>query len=80
MRRLRSPVAASSAVSEDGTVMPSATLSTNFISAAEKKDDADLYESPEPEMFIPAGSMLKGVLLAGLDAPTGMRHAKILFR
>ena len=74
------PVAASSAVSEDGTVMPSATLSTNFISAAEKKDDADLYESPEPEMFIPAGSMLKGVLLAGLDAPTGMRHAKILFR
>ena len=56
--------------------MPSATLSTNFISAAEKKDDADLYESPEPEMFIPAGSMLKGVLLAGLDAPTGNEARK----
>ena len=68
--------AAGTVTAEDGTVLPSATLTTNFISAAAKKDDAAEYELPEPEMFIPAGSMLKGVLLAGLDAPTGNEARK----
>ena len=73
----QAPLPAAGAVTaEDGTVLPSATLTTNFISAAAKKDDAAEYELPEPEMFIPAGSMLKGVLLAGLDAPTGNEARK----
>lgn len=70
------PAAASAVTTEDGTVLPSATLTTNFISAADPEDDSSQYEMPEPEMFIPAGSMLKGVLLAGLDAPTGNEARK----
>lgn len=58
----------------DGSVtdVPLASLRTNFISEAEPETDPAAAEAEkEPEMFIPAGSMMKGVLLAGLDAPTG---------
>lgn len=33
-------------------------------------------EAKEPEIYIPAGSMMRGVLLAGLDAPTGTNAKK----
>ncbi|MBE6423088.1 TraB/VirB10 family protein [Succinivibrio dextrinosolvens] len=36
-------------------------------------------EPKEPEIYIPAGSMLRGVLLAGLDAPTGTNAKKDTF-
>lgn len=58
---------------EDGetVTVPAAVLTTNFISAPKTKSQEDDLALREPEMFIPAGSMMKGVLLAGLDAPTG---------
>ena len=54
------------------TDVPLASLRTNFISEPEPEvDPAEAEAEKENEMFIPAGSMMKGVLLAGLDAPTG---------
>lgn len=45
---------------------------------------SDLIPSKQPDVFIPAGSILTGVLLNGLDAPTGKKSKKepmpVLFR
>lgn len=65
------PTPTATTTDSEGNPMPAATLTTNFISATASAEDELTLDEPEPEMFIPAGSMLKGVLLAGLDAPTG---------
>lgn len=51
------------------------TLSTSVISEDLSKKPKK-QEPAEPEIYIPSGSILRGVLLAGLDAPTGTNAKK----
>lgn len=57
---------------ENGIVQ---TLQTTVFSEDLTKKEKK-KEKPEPEIYIPAGSMMRGVLLAGLDAPTGTNAKK----
>ena len=60
------------ATDENGVVQ---TLQTTVFSEdLSKKPQKE--EPKEPEIYIPTGSMLRGVLLAGLDAPTGTNAKK----
>ena len=58
----------------DGANITSTLTTTIFSEDLSKKKKK--LEEPEPEIYIPAGSMLRGVLLAGLDAPTGTNAKK----
>lgn len=51
-------------------------LSTSFASEDLSKKPKKAEANKDPEVYIPAGSMLKGVLLAGIDAPTGTNAKK----
>lgn len=51
-------------------------LSTSFASEDLSKKPKKAEGNKDPEVYIPAGSMLKGVLLAGIDAPTGTNAKK----
>ena len=51
------------------------TLSTSVISEDLSKKPKK-HDPAEPEIYIPSGSILRGVLLAGLDAPTGTNAKK----
>lgn len=53
------------------TPMLQTTTISEDLSKKPKKE-----EPSEPEIYIPAGSMMRGVLLAGLDAPTGTNAKK----
>ena len=51
-------------------MLQTTTISEDLSKKAKKE------EPSEPEIYIPAGSMMRGVLLAGLDAPTGTNAKK----
>lgn len=55
-------------------------LSTSFASEDLSKKQKKAEANKDPEVYIPAGSMLKGVLLAGIDAPTGTNAKKDPFQ
>jgi conjugal transfer pilus assembly protein TraB len=49
------------------------TLQIRLVAAEPKQEDDDL---PEDAVLIPAGSILRGVLLSGMDAPTGKQSRR----
>ncbi len=64
---------ANTTLGPDGGVIniPEPILTTSRYFEAEKSEAEDEDTPADPESYIPAGTMLKGVLLSGLDAPTG---------
>lgn len=66
------PTPTNALTDENGIVQ---TLQTTVFSEDLTKKKKD-KEKQEPEIYIPAGSMMRGVLLAGLDAPTGTNAKK----
>jgi conjugal transfer pilus assembly protein TraB len=48
-------------------------LQIRLVAAEPKPEDDDL---PEDAVLIPAGSILRGVLLSGMDAPTGKQSRR----
>jgi len=50
--------------------------SISVIAEPAKKEDAEASKKKKPDLFLPTGTMLHGVLLSGLYAPTGVNARK----